>query len=408
MPDEDVTGSVHFFVRCVDASPNILAAMRRLLALVSAIIFVDAMLFSALTPLVPGYVEEFDLSKTGAGLLVGAFGAGALLGGVPGGIAAARFGAKRAVIFGLVLLGIASFAFAAADGAVALGLARFVQGFSSTVTWAGALTWVAAAAPRGQRGQVIGTAFGAAVFGAILGPMFGGLAETVGIRVSFVTVGIVALVFASLASVGRAAPIEKMTGSGIRKAFRDTRFLGGLWLNTLPALLFGILIVLGPLALDNRGWSTLGIAAVFFAAGLFEVVLNPLLGRATDRVGRLLPIRAALTASIVVAVALAASSAPLLIALLIGAAAISFGSLYTPGMALTSHRAEADGLAQGLAFGIMNSAWALGAMVGPSLGGALAESSGDPAPYLIGAGLCAVTLVATQGVASRIVRPHAA
>ena len=42
------------------------------------------------------------------------------------------------------------------------------------------------------------------------------------------------------------------------------------------------------------------------------------------------------------------------------AAGISFGSLYTPGMSLTSHRAEAAGLAQGLAFGVMNTAWALG------------------------------------------------
>ena len=40
---------------------HILAGVRRLLLLVSSIIFVDAMLFSALTPLVPGYVEEFDL-----------------------------------------------------------------------------------------------------------------------------------------------------------------------------------------------------------------------------------------------------------------------------------------------------------------------------------------------------------
>jgi MFS family permease len=387
---------------------NILASVRRLLALVCSIIFVDAMLFSALTPLVPGYVEEFDLSKTGAGLLVGAFGAGALLGGVPGGIAAARFGAKRAVIFGLVVLGIASFVFAAADGVFVLGVARFVQGFGSTVTWAGALAWVAGSAPRGQRGEVIGTAFGAAVFGAILGPMFGGLAETVGIRVSFVTVGVVAIVFAVLAGIGRAAPVEQMTASGIRKAFGDARFLGGLWLNTLPAMLFGILIVLGPLALDDRGWSTLGIAAVFFATGLFEVVLNPFLGRVTDRVGRLLPIRAALSASVVVAVALSASSEPVLIALLIGAAAMSFGSLYTPGMALTSHRAEVDGLAQGLAFGVMNSAWALGALIGPSLGGALAESAGDPAPYLVGATLCALTLLATQGLAGRKVRPRAA
>jgi MFS family permease len=66
--------------------------VRRLLVLVSTVVFVDAMLFGALAPLVPGYAEEFGLSKTGAGLLVGAFGAGAVLGGVPGGLAAARFG----------------------------------------------------------------------------------------------------------------------------------------------------------------------------------------------------------------------------------------------------------------------------------------------------------------------------
>ena len=84
--------------------PRILAIVRRLLALVSAIIFVDALLFTALTPLVPLYAEEYDLSKAGAGLLVGAYGAGALLGGIPGGLAALRFGPKRAVVGGLVLL----------------------------------------------------------------------------------------------------------------------------------------------------------------------------------------------------------------------------------------------------------------------------------------------------------------
>src|SRR5438034_8851194 len=121
---------------------HILARMRGLLALVSTIIFVDAMLFTALTPLVPGYADDFDLSKTGAGLLDGAFGAGALVGGVPGGILAARFGPKRAVVGGLVLLALASFTFAVAGSALTLGGARFVQGLSSTTTWAGALAWL--------------------------------------------------------------------------------------------------------------------------------------------------------------------------------------------------------------------------------------------------------------------------
>ena len=383
--------------------------MRRLLLLVSSIIFVDAMLFSALTPLVPGYAEEFDLSKAGAGLLVGAYGAGALFGGIPGGLAASRWGPKRAVVGGLLLLSVASFAFASADSALALGGARFVQGLSSTATWAGALAWISVTAPQSRRGEVIGTAFGAAVFGAVLGPMFGGLAELAGIRLSFTVVGMLTLVFAALASFARSSPVEAATLNGLRLALRDKRFLGGLWLNMLPAMLFGLLIVLTPLALDEAGWTTFAIASVFLVAGLVEVLLNPFLGRFSDRVGRLLPIRFSLAASVAVAIglALATVSGPALIALLVCAAAVSFGSLYTPSMALTSHRAEAVGLAQGLAFGVMNTAWALGELVGPSAGGALADSFGDAVPYLVAGGLCALTLAATYRVAGRV-RPRAA
>jgi MFS family permease len=400
-PDEDATGSVHF--RCA----HILGSMRRLLLLVSSIIFVDALLFTALTPLVPKYADEFDLSKAGAGLLVGAFGAGALFGGIPGGLAAARFGPKQAVIAGLVLLSIASFAFAVADSALALGAARFVQGFSSTTTWAGALAWISVAAPRDRRGEFLGTAFGAAVFGAVLGSVFGGLAEAVGVGIAFGVVGVVTLGFAGLASLGQSVKAETASLSGLARAFRDQRFLGGLWLNTLPAMLFGILVVLAPLGLADDGWSTLEIASVFFVAGLAEVVINPVLGRYTDRVGRLLPIRGALAMSAVVALALAAGSYAAAVAVLVCAAAISFGSMYTPGMSLASHRAEIAGLAQGLAFGVVNTAWALGALMGPTAGGALAEASSDAAPYLVGACLCALTLAATYRVTGPV-RPRAA
>ncbi len=382
--------------------------MRNLLALVSTIIFVDVMLFTALTPLIPGYADEFDLSKTGAGILVGAFGAGAIIGGGIGGIAATKLNPKRAVVGGLVLLGLASLGFAAADSAAMLSAARFIQGLSSTITWSGALAWLAVTAPRERRGEVIGIAFGAAVFGAVLGPIFGGVADIVGTRPSFTGVAVVAFVCAAVAALPQATPAESVSISGLLRALRDPRFLGGLWLNTLPAFLFGMLVVLGPLALDAGGWSALAIAVVFFVAGLLEAALSPIVGRVTDRRGRLLPIRVALAASIVVTAGLAAATDPLVIAFLVGVAALGFGGFYTPGMALTSHRADAAGLAQGLAFGVMNSAWALGEMTGPVLSGALGSAFGDAVPYLLGAGLCALTLVATQWVAGQRMSPREA
>src|ERR1700739_4058911 len=65
-------------------------AMRRLLILVSALVWVDTMLYAALTPLLPHFAKTLHLSKAGAGVLVAAYAAGALIGGRPRGAAAAR------------------------------------------------------------------------------------------------------------------------------------------------------------------------------------------------------------------------------------------------------------------------------------------------------------------------------
>ncbi|MGZ4389706.1 MAG: MFS transporter, partial [Gaiellaceae bacterium] len=86
--------------------------MRRLLLLVAVLVAVDTMLYAALTPLLPHFADEFGLSKGQAGVLVAAYALGALVFGLPGGVAAARLGAKRAVLTGLVLMGLASLGFA--------------------------------------------------------------------------------------------------------------------------------------------------------------------------------------------------------------------------------------------------------------------------------------------------------
>ena len=47
-----------------------------------------------------------------------------------------------------------------------------------------------------------------------------------------------------------------------------------------------------------------------------------------------------------------------------------------------------------MAFGFMNAAWALGAVIGPAAGGAIASATGDWIPFLLAGGMCAVALVA--------------
>jgi MFS family permease len=155
----------------------------------------------------------------------------------------------------------------------------------------------------------------------------------------------------------------------------------------------------------RAGWSALAIGAVFLAAGLLETGLNPVVGRVSDRRGRLFPIRIALAASIVVAAALALARSPGAVAALTVLAALAFGGFYVPGMALVSDRAESVGLSQGLGFGIMNTAWATGALAGPTVGGALADEFGDAVPYLLCSALCAVTLALVAARRRGTLRP---
>jgi MFS family permease len=367
--------------------------MRRLLLFVCVVIVVDTMLYSALTPLLPHFQHAYDLSKSGLGALVAAYGIGVLAGAIPGGVVAARRGARGAVIAGLILVTLSSVAVALADSFGVLFAARLAQGFGSSLTWAGALAWLALATPREQRGKTMGTAMGAAVFGAVLGPVVGAAASGVGVRAAFATVaGVEALLI--LVALGlEPSPREEQPLRVIFGALRDREFLRGLWLMTIPALLFGTLNVLAPLALHERGFGAGAIGGLWVAAAAIESVFNPWLGRVSDRLGPALPARIALVGAAAVSLGLAATEWPWLLVPLLFAAAIAFGAFYAPALTMLSHTAESVGLAQGLSFGVMNAAWAIGNAIGPAAGGGLADLTSDAVPYLVGAGICVATFV---------------
>jgi len=368
--------------------------MRRLLMLVAALVCVDTMLYAVLTPLLPHFADELGLSKTRAGLLVAAYAAGALLGGLPGGAAAARMGARRAVLVGLTLMGLSSLGFAFAGEFWTLFAARFLQGCGSAFTWAGSFSWLLAAAPRSRRGELIGSALGAAVFGALFGPVVGAAAALVGRAAVFTALAGLAAVLAAWTL--RLEPIspQRPSAAAVQRALNDRLFLGGLGLMTLPAFLFGVVSVLGPLHLSDAGWGAAAIGVVWLVGAGIEAILSPFVGRVADRRGRMLPVRISLALSVLVSLALAAGPRPLFYVPLITVGAAAYGVLFTPAFALIADGAERAALPQGMAFGLMNAAWASGALLGPAAGGAIAAATGDVVPFLICAGLCAAGLAA--------------
>ena len=374
--------------------------MRRLMLLVCTLVWVDTMLYAALTPLLPRFADHLHLSKAGAGVLVAAYAAGALVGGLPGGAAAARLGARRAVLVGLTLMGLSSLGFAFAHGFTPLLAARFVQGCASGFTWAGAFAWLLAAAPRERRGQLIGTALGAAVFGALFGPVVGAVAALVGRAAVFTALAGLAVVLAVWTLQIEPIPPDRPSLSAMARALRNNRFVGGLALMGLPSLLWGVLSTLAPLQLASVGWGAVAIGGVWLVGAALETALSPLAGRMIDRRGILVPVQASLAASAVLSVVLALTPRPLVYIPALVLAGGAYGVLFTPAFALIAEGAEQSGLAQGMAFGLMNAAWATGALLGPAAAGVIADATGDAIPFLIAAALCAGAFV--------VVRPRAA
>lgn len=375
--------------------------MRRLVLLASAIVFVDTSFYAVVAPLLPSYVEHFHLSKTGAGILAAANPLGTLVGAVPCGWLAARFGPKRLVLLGLLLMGLSSAVFGFAQDIVLLDGARFVQGVGGACSWAGALSWLLTEAPPARRGELLGTALGAGIAGALVGPALGGLAEATSPELVFSSVLLIAAGLAAWAlRTPQTRPASGQRLGAVLLALRRPAVLSAMWLVTLPALAFGAMNVVGSLRLDHLGAGTAAIAATFLVAAGAEALMSPLVGRVSDRRGRLLPVRAGLAGSAGVLAVLTLPGHAVLLAAGIVLLGAVLGAFWAPAMAMLADVAEQSGLDQGFTFGLVNLAWAAGQVTGSVSSGALAQATSDAVPFLLVSALCLGTLAALAGRAS--------
>lgn len=378
---------------------------RRLLALLAAAMVVDTAGYSAITPLLPHLAQTYELGRAGTGLLTAAYPVGIIGMALPAAWLVARVGPRRVTLVSLATVAGASIAFGLAPGIALIAAARVAQGMAAAGLWAAALAWAIAVAPPSRRSEALGTVVGAAIVGAVGGPVLGALGDWIGTGVVFSAFAAVPAAIAWWVAGAPEPPAAQRDGglAGMRAALGDHGVRLGAWLMLVPSLGFSALALLVPLRLDTAGWGAAAIAAVFLTTAGAEAAASPVAGRMTDRHGPLVPAWVALAVGGAGLALLAAPGSPWLVAAAVPLTGAVLGSLWTPAMSLLAAGAEARGVDPAFGFGLANLVWGLATAFGGAAGGGLAELAGDAATFAV---VAAVALVSAALVAALDRREH--
>lgn len=372
--------------------------MRRLLLLISALMFLELFFFAVLSPLLPQLKEELGISTSQTGVLVAAYAVGGLVGAIPAVMIAVRVGVKPTALASLAAFAAMSIAFGLAHSYGALLATRFAQGLAGAACWTAAMVWLLGAAPVGRRGEMLGFAFGVSEAGAIAGPVIGGVAAAAGRSWTFAGIAVLSV---ALALVTLRAPAPRPVES---KRLRWRSMLSSAGVRTamgiaiLPAIVLAAVSVLAPLQQHGLGAGAGEIAATFGAAAILGILVRPLFGRWSDRQGPMRPIRAALLVSCPVVLVVPWAHNRLAVAVLVIGALVLTGVLWAPLMLLLSDACTAAGVGQVMAVAIMDLTWPPGNALGASGGSAIAEAVGQRWAYaMIAASLLVGFFVLSRG-----------
>jgi len=410
--------------------PSILADPSFLTSLVIAVVV--ALGFGLVVPVLPLFAEDFGVGVFAITGVVSVFAGVRLVSNLYAGSLADRIGARRAVAYGALVVGVSSLLTGLAPGYWWLLIFRGAGGFGSALFFTALLALVVGHVGAHERARAVGLLQGAFLFGLTVGPFAGGvLAEPLGLRGPFfvyaatcLAAGMVALGFLprpAVAPAVSAAPAAALvgpegepgavpaaavggrTGLGVtlraaRRLCGDPAFVAALvmmaasrWSAT------GVRFSLVPLfASDVVG---LGDAAVGYAVGIAAVaqllVLWPV-GRASDLVGRRAVGVPAYAAFGVVAALVGVATTPVafFVVMVLYGAATGLTSV-TPPAVVADVVPPQD---TGVGIGVLNTAGDLGSVLGPLASGLLVDLAG----YDWGFGAAAALLFVAAVVAARM------
>jgi predicted MFS family arabinose efflux permease len=170
---------------------------RRLLGLLGFLTFNAVYVGIVMAPVLTQIASEFRITTGTAGLVVAAYGAPGILVAVLTGPYSDRFGRKRFLVAGSLVMGVFTLLSAFATSFFVLVAMRIIAGIGASVIFPNVTATVGDNFPYRERGSAMGTVIGLNTLASVIGvPLAGILAEATSWRVSVGLVGVLSIIAA--------------------------------------------------------------------------------------------------------------------------------------------------------------------------------------------------------------------
>lgn len=249
--------------------------------------------FGAVTPLIALAAHDLGATTPQAAFVVALIGIGGLVGALPAGILAERFGERFALVASLVVDAACMLGAALAPTVWVLGLAVFVMGVSGAVLAIARQSFLTAYVPYRFRARAMSTLGGVFRVGAFLGPLLGAaFVAGFGLRAAFwLAIGTSLLSAAVTLALPETPPEPAASGDdpvsmpGVLRAHAHTYLTSGLGAAALM-LVRASRDSLLPLWSASIGLDAAQTSLIFAASSFADLTLFYVGGSLMDRLGR--------------------------------------------------------------------------------------------------------------------------
>jgi multidrug resistance protein len=382
-----------------------IAGLRRspvaLVAAVSAALFADSLLYSAVVPVLPEYAHRHGASTLAIGVLFACYAVGLLVATAPFAALSDRYGRRLPLLLGMLGVTGATLLFALADSYPGLVLARSLQGVAAAAVWTSGVAWLADRIEPGRLGSAMGVATASMSAGLLVGPPAAGfLAEQGGFRLPF----LVAAALTALAGIIQLLPapaVEPRVRSTGFRGLRTPTVIRTLVAVALAASALSFLEPTLPLDLARRfAASPAVIGLLFGVATLAHLLSAPAAGYLSDRHPRDRLLRIGLAGMALVLPLIALAPGEVAVAAVLVGFAVAYSFVLVPALPeLAAVVRDSPTAGYAAAYAVFNIAYAVGMVLGPVAG--TAALSVWPTLAVLG-GIAIVLLAASVALRVRL------